>query len=156
MRSFENEQRPGEVGWLADRRQRLQRMEREAAAQRGHRAAGVEDDGVRLRDRRRDLFDGAVADRDEEHVAARRQLVDRLRGDRVRASRGDAGDRPPDATPRRGERPRRAAAADDSEFHRSSVCLRLANRGAVARRRPQSPITWVQPGSSRALPLRRR
>ena len=65
---------PSRSDGSSDRRQRLQRMEREAAAKRGERAAGVKDDGVRFGDRRRDLVDGAIAHGDEDQIAGRRQL----------------------------------------------------------------------------------
>src|SRR4051812_12108768 len=90
-------------------------MQREAAAQRGERAAGMENDGVRLRDVLRDFDDGAVADGDEDDVAGRSEVLDGF------AACGDAGQRPADAAPGACKRPGCSSVADDAELHGVSV-----------------------------------
>ena len=121
MISFEHEQRIIEIGWLADRRQRFQRMQREAVTHARLRAAGVKDDRRRLRNERRHFIDGAIAHGDQQKIGMK--LIDRFarRSEQLRQTalrlraQPDAVDRPSDATPRRAVRPRGAAAAENGE-----------------------------------------
>lgn len=131
MRSLENEQRADEIGRLANRREGLERMKREAAAEGGKRTARMDDDGLRFRDRGDDFFDGPITDRDEEDVALTGQFLDRFsRTDRcLRPSRGHTADRPSNALPGRGEGPGGPAASDDSEPER--VILRHMRRALI-------------------------
>ena len=57
-----------EIRRLADRRQRLERMERESAADRGCDSARMKDDRLCLRDRRGDLGDRTVAHGDQDEL----------------------------------------------------------------------------------------
>src|SRR5688572_3370229 len=97
-------------------------MEGEAAADAEHGPAGVEDQGLALRDRSRNLGDGTIADRDQEQFGVAGQIIDvearrfEQLGDAAAGlvAKPEARQRPADAFPRRAERPRGPAAPDDA------------------------------------------
>src|ERR1700692_4852072 len=99
----------------------------------------MDDDRIRLGDRRGHLVDGPVADRNEEDVAGGSEVVDRSsRPDRwLPAPRRRPADGPADAAPCGGEGPRGPAASDDSEreVHQGSVIAGMTEEGKLARMR---------------------
>src|SRR5882672_5112500 len=92
----------------------------------------MKNDRVRFGDCRDNLFDGAVADSDEDDLAGRCKFFEIPLG----SARSDAGERPADSFPGTGKGPSGAAIPDDAEFHELSVFRKGdGSRGGAERRR---------------------